>query len=83
MMSSGKPRTNEYGAEVFAGRIFSWDDFDRIRFDEDHAEAQLITGEHMHLIRAVYEPGATYSHALAPARAVQPDAFRPDAGDSG
>ncbi|MDP6391472.1 MAG: cupin domain-containing protein, partial [Arenicellales bacterium] len=51
---------NEYGAEVFAGQIFSWDDFDRIRFDEDQAEAQLITGQHMHLIRAVYEPGATY-----------------------
>ena len=60
MMSSDKSRTNEYGAEVFAGQIFSWDDFDRIRFDEDHAEAQVITGEHMHLIRAVYEPGATY-----------------------
>ena len=59
-MNSDKPRTNEHGAEVFSGSIFSWNEIDRVRFDEDRAEAQLITGEHMHLIRAVYEPGATY-----------------------
>ena len=59
-MNSDKPRTNEHGAEVFSGSIFNWNEIDRVRFDEDRAEAQLITGEHMHLIRAVYEPGATY-----------------------
>ena len=41
-------------------QIFSWDEIDRYGFDEDGSEAQIISGEHMHLIRAVYEPGSTY-----------------------
>ena len=53
-------RTNSYGAEIFAGQIFSWEDIDRYQFDEDGSECQIISGEHMHLIRAVYEPGSIY-----------------------
>ena len=41
-------------------KIFSWDDIDRYRFDEDGHETQIISGEHMHLLRAVFEPGSTY-----------------------
>ena len=41
-------------------QIFSWDEIDRYGFDEDGSEAQIISGEHMHLIRAVYEPWSTY-----------------------
>ena len=59
-MSDSTVRTNAYGVEVFSGQIFSWDEIDQIRFDEDQNEAQLISGEQMHLIRAVFEPGATY-----------------------
>ena len=59
-MSDSTVRTNAHGVEVFSGQIFSWDEIDRIRFDEDQLETQLISGEHMNLVRAVYEPGATY-----------------------
>ncbi len=31
-----------------------------MRWDADQVDAQIVTGEHMHLIRAVYEPGAAY-----------------------
>ena len=31
-----------------------------MRWDDNQVDAQIVTGEHMHLIRAVYEPGATY-----------------------
>jgi len=31
-----------------------------VRWDDDGVDAKIVTGEHMHLIRAVYEPGATY-----------------------
>ena len=51
---------NEHGAEITAPRIFSWDELDAVRWDDDQVDAQIVTGEHMHLIRAVYEPGATY-----------------------
>ncbi|GIT54423.1 MAG: hypothetical protein Ct9H300mP16_15830 [Pseudomonadota bacterium] len=81
-MNSDKPRTNEHGAEVFSGSIFSWNEIDRVRFDEDRAEAQLITGEHMHLIRAVYEPGATIPCTrIRTSSSVY--AVRPDAADRG
>ncbi len=52
--------TNAHGAEIFTRRIFSWDELDSVRWDDQKLDAQLVTGEHMHLIRAVYEPGATY-----------------------
>ena len=51
---------NEHGAEITGLRIFRWDELDTTRWDADQVEAQIVTGEHMHLIRAVYEPGATY-----------------------
>ena len=35
-------------------------ELDTTRWDADRVEAQIVTGEHMHLIRAVYEPGAIY-----------------------
>jgi len=53
-------RLNEQGAEITAPRIFSWDATDGVRWDDDGVDAKIVTGEHMHLIRAVYEPGATY-----------------------
>ena len=59
-MSDSTVRTNAHGVEVFSGQIFSWDEIDRIRLDEDQSEAQLISGEQMHLVRAVFEPGTTY-----------------------
>ena len=52
-MSDSTARTNAHGVEVFSGQIFSWDEIDRIRFDEDQLETQLINGEHMNLVRAV------------------------------
>ncbi len=55
-----EPQFNEHGAEVSGRRIFRWDELDTTRWDADRVEAQILTGEHMHLIRAVYEPGATY-----------------------
>ena len=51
---------NSNGTEISPRQIFSWDEIDRYGFDEDGSEAQIISGEHMHLIRAVYEPGSTY-----------------------
>ena len=51
---------NEHGAEITAPRIFSWDELDGVRWDDDGVDAKIVTGEHMHLIRAVYEPGAIY-----------------------
>ena len=54
------PQFNEHGAEISGRRIFRWDELDTTRWDADRVEAQIVTGEHMHLIRAVYEPGATY-----------------------
>ena len=59
-MSDSTVRTNAHSVKVFSGQIFSWDEIDRIRFDENQLEAQLISGKQMHLVRAVYEPGATY-----------------------
>ncbi len=54
------PQFNEHGAEITGRRIFRWHELDTTRWDADRVEAQIVTGEHMHLIRAVYEPGATY-----------------------
>ena len=59
-MNNEISRKNPYGAEIFTRQIFSWDEIDRYGFDEDGSETQIISGEHMHLIRAVYEPGSTY-----------------------
>ncbi len=55
-----EPQFNENGAEISGRRIFRWDELDTTRWDADRVEAQIVTGEHMHLIRAVYEPGGTY-----------------------
>jgi len=41
-------------------RIFSWDELGTTRWEADQVEAQILTGEHMHMIRATYDPGATY-----------------------
>jgi quercetin dioxygenase-like cupin family protein len=59
-MNDSTVSTNAHGVEAFSGQIFSWDEIDRIRFDEEQSEGQLISVEQMHLVRAVYEPGATY-----------------------
>ena len=55
-----EPQFNEHGAEVTGLRIFHWGELDTTRWDADQVEAQIVTGEKMHLIRAVYEPGAIY-----------------------
>ena len=51
---------NEHGAEMTGRRIFSWDELGTTRWDADQVEAQILSGEHMHMIRATYDPGATY-----------------------
>ena len=55
-----QPRLNEHGAEITSQRIFRWNELDAVRWDDEKVDAQIVTGEQMHLIRAVYEPGATY-----------------------
>ena len=40
---------NINGTEIYAPQIFSWDEIDRYRFDEDGSEGQIISGAHMHL----------------------------------
>ncbi len=52
--------TNEHGVEIFTRRIFRWDEVDTVHWDDDGLDAQIVTGEHMHLIRAAYAPGSTY-----------------------
>ena len=54
------PPVNEHGAEVSLKRIFAWNELDGVRWDDEGVDAQIITGENMHLIRAVYPPGAVY-----------------------
>ena len=54
------PHVNEHGVEMTSRRIFAWDELDGVRWDDEGVEGQIITGEHMHLIRAVYPPGAVY-----------------------
>jgi len=51
---------NDHGVEVSSRRIFKWDEVEGVRWDDDGLGAQIVSGEHMHLIRAVYEPGTTY-----------------------
>ncbi len=55
-----EPQFNEHGAQITGQRIFRWDELDATRWDTDRVEAQIQTGEHMHMIRATYDPGATY-----------------------
>ena len=54
------PPVNEHGVEMTSRRIFAWGELDGVRWDDEGVEGQIITGEHMHLIRAVYPPGAVY-----------------------
>ena len=58
--SVNEPSVNEHGAEVSERRIFSWGELGTTRWDADQVEAQILTGQHMHMIRATYDPGATY-----------------------
>ncbi len=59
-MNNQNDGKNSNSTEIFPHQIFSWEDIDRYRFDEDCSETQIISGEHMHLLRAVFEPGSTY-----------------------
>ncbi len=43
-----------------ASQIFSWDALERFEFDEGTNQAQMLSGENMHLLRAVFEPGSVY-----------------------
>ena len=43
-MSDSTVRTNAHGVEVFSDQIFSWDEIDRIRFDEDQLTVQPVVG---------------------------------------
>jgi len=56
----GTGSTNEHGVEATGRRIFSWDEVDGVRWDDDDVDAQILSGENMHLIRAVYPPGTPY-----------------------
>ena len=55
----GAPNVNEHGVERTDRRIFSWNEVDRVRWD-DATEGQILSGHEMHLIRAVYPPGSIY-----------------------
>ncbi len=41
-------------------RIFSWDQIERFEFEQEGNQTQIISGNNMHLLRAVFEPGAVY-----------------------
>lgn len=56
----GDRQLNEHGVERTRRRIFAWDELDAVRWDDEGIAGQIISGEHMHLIRAVYQPGAIY-----------------------
>ena len=56
----GESLTNDHGVEIFTRRIFRWDEVDTVHWDDDGLNAQIVTGKHMHLIRAAYAPGSTY-----------------------
>jgi quercetin dioxygenase-like cupin family protein len=53
-------RLNEHGVERTQQQIFAWDEIDAVRWDDEGITGQIISGEHMHLIRAVYPAGAIY-----------------------
>ena len=40
--------------------IFSWDQIERFEFEHEGNQTQIISGNNMHLLRAVFEPGAVY-----------------------
>ncbi|MBT5140914.1 MAG: cupin domain-containing protein [Acidimicrobiaceae bacterium] len=56
----GDRQLNEHGAEITSRRIVSWDELDAVRWDKEGIESQIVSGQHMHMIRAVYPPGASY-----------------------
>ncbi len=39
----GEPRTNQHGVTATQRRIFAWDEVDRVRWDEDDTEGQMLT----------------------------------------
>ena len=65
-----EPLTNEHGVEIFTRRIFRWDEVDTVHWDDDGLNAQIVTGEHMHLIRATYAPGSTYETGISPVQRI-------------
>ena len=42
------------------GKIFSCNELERWRSEDSGVNTQIVSGAEMHLLRAVYEPGATY-----------------------
>lgn len=64
MSTSVSPMTqrqlNQHGVEITNRRIFAWNELDGVRWEDEGVDAQIVSGEHMHLIRAVYPPGAIY-----------------------
>lgn len=63
-MNESEARVNEHGVEATEQRIFSWGDQDTYVRGGDLA--QLINGENMQLIRAVYPPGSDYERHSHP-----------------
>ena len=59
-MNNQNDGKNTNSTEIWSPQIFNWDEIDRYRFDEDDSEGQIISGAHMHLLRAVFEPGSIY-----------------------
>ena len=49
-MKSQDDGKNSNSTEICSPQIFSWDEIDRYRFDEDDSEGQIISGAHMHLL---------------------------------
>ena len=41
-------------------QIFNWDDLERFEFCEGTNQTQILSGENMHVLRAVFEPGSVY-----------------------
>ena len=57
-MDTFEPFVNEHGVERTRQRIFRWEDQDTYVRSGD--SAQFISGEHMHIGRAVFPPGSEY-----------------------
>lgn len=60
-MRVSESKTNEHGVVINSPAIFQWDEIERVKSMSGGQVGQLLSGEHMHLVRAVYPPGATYA----------------------
>ena len=59
-MRESKSTTNEHGVTANSPAIFKWEEVERVKSMSGGQVGQLLSGEHMHLVRAVYPPGSIY-----------------------